>query len=183
MHLSDMSGRVVLHLHILPKRPGEAKQNCTWTVRLNISSRVQGWSLRNRVLDFRACSGPDRGAKDRDRDFACLSDMSGRAVLHLHLLSRRPGEAKQNCTWAVRLNISSRVQGWSLRNRLLDFRACSGPDCRAKDRDREFACASQTCREELFSTSTSSQNDLAKQNKIALGQYDSTSPPVSKAGA
>ena len=68
-------------------------------------------------------------------------------------------------------------------NRLFDFRACSGPDCGAKDRDREFACASQTCREELFSTSTSSQNDLAKQNKISLGQYDSTSPPVSKAGA
>ena len=142
MHLSDMSGRAVLHLHILPKRPGEAKQNCTWTVRLNISSRVQGWSLRNRVLDFRACSGPDRGAKDRDRDFACLSDMSGRAVLHLHILPKRPGEAKQNCTWTVRLNISSRVQGWSLRNRLLDFRACSGPDRGAKDRDRDFACLS-----------------------------------------
>ena len=96
-----------------------------------------------------------------------LSDMSGRAVLHLHILPKRPGEAKQ-ISLGQYDSTSPPVSKLEPEDRLFDFRACSGPDCGAKDRDREFACASQTCREELFSTSTSSQNDLAKQNKLHL---------------
>ena len=172
MRLSDMSGRAALHFHILPKRPGEAKQNFTWTVRLNISSRVQGWSLRNRLLDFRACSGPDCGAKDRDRGFACLSDMSGRAALHFHILPKRPGEAKQNFSWDSE-STSPRVQGCSLRNRVLDFRACSGPDCGADPKWQrivtEESQALQTCRRELFFPFTSSEKDLPNYNKNSVG--------------